>query len=165
MTYHKLSLVLSLLLAVRILPGCVAVEEAESITETSMAIQIESLEEFLDNAAIGTHRVNAEGVIDWASRRELSELGYSREEYVRHKIAEFHVDPETIEMFLTTLLAGGELHYEPARLRDAHGRIRYALVTSNGYRVDGKLVYTRCFTELITEPLYRLAKAQKRAPR
>ena len=122
------------------------------------------LADFVENAVEGLHRVGPDGTILWANRAELQMLGYRWEEYVGRHIAEFHADPSTIDHILATLLSGGALYDQPARLRCKDGSIRHVLIHSNGHFEDGKLRYTRCFTRDATERHERdLALAQRDA--
>ncbi|MFB9288732.1 PAS domain-containing protein [Pseudoduganella plicata] len=109
------------------------------------------LAEFLDNAAEGIHRVGPDGTILWANKAELALLGYRWDEYVGHHIAEFHVDSPVIEHILDTLLGGGTLYDQPARLRCRDGSVRHVVIHSNGCFENGQLRYTRCFTRDATE--------------
>jgi len=109
------------------------------------------LYDFVENAVEGLHRVGPDGTILWANRAELQMLGYGWEEYVGRHIADFHEDPATIGYILTTLLAGGALYDQPARLRCKDGSIKHVLIHSNGHFVDGQLRYTRCFTRDASE--------------
>ena len=109
------------------------------------------LADFVENAAEGLHRVGPDGTILWANKAELQMLGYSWDEYVGRHIAEFHVDGDVIDCILSTLLSGGTLIDQPARLRCKDGSIRHVLIHSNGSFEDGKLRYTRCFTRDATE--------------
>src|SRR5678815_5014280 len=54
------------------------------------------LRDFVENAAVALHWVAEDGTILWANDAELKLLGYSREEYVGHNIAEFHVDEPVV---------------------------------------------------------------------
>ena len=60
----------------------------------------------LDNGAVGLHWVAADGIILWANRADYEPLGYTREEYVGHHIAEFHVDPVVLEDIFQRLCRG-----------------------------------------------------------
>jgi len=111
----------------------------------------EELQAFLDNAVVPIHQVNGRGIVVWANRAELELLGYSRDEYVGHPIADFHADPHVIHDILARLTRGETLHEYEARLRTKSGAIRHVLITSNVYRRDGKFVHTRCFTRDITD--------------
>ena len=109
------------------------------------------LADFLDNAVVGLHRVGPDGTILWANDAELSLLGYSRDEYVGHNIAEFHDDPPVLERILDRLSSGDSLRDVPARLRCKDGTIRHVLISSNALIRDGKLVHTRCFTRDVSD--------------
>jgi PAS domain S-box-containing protein len=109
------------------------------------------LADFVENAAEGLHRVGRDGTILWANKAELQMLGYSWDEYVGRHIAEFHLDAPVIDSILATLLSGGTLIDQPARLRCKDGSVKHVLIHSNGSFEDGKLRYTRCFTRDATE--------------
>jgi PAS domain S-box-containing protein len=107
--------------------------------------------DFFDNAPVGLHWVGADGTILRANQAELDLIGYTREEYVGHHIADFHADPETIKDILQRLARNETLHNYEARLRCKDGSFKYVLISSNVRLEDGKFVHTRCFTRDITE--------------
>lgn len=107
--------------------------------------------EFLETAPIGIHWVDARGMIVWANRTELEMLGYTRDEYVGHHIAEFHVDCNVIADILQRLQNGETLKNLEVCLRRKDGSICYGAVDSNVLRRDGEFIHTRCFTRDITE--------------
>jgi PAS domain S-box-containing protein len=109
------------------------------------------LTDFLENATVGLHWVGADGVIKWANSAELALLGYTREEYIGHHIAEFHADQETITDILQRLTRNERLQNYEAQLRCKDGSIRHVLINSNVYWEDGEFVHTRCFTRDVTE--------------
>jgi PAS domain S-box-containing protein/excisionase family DNA binding protein len=111
------------------------------------------LSDFFENAMEGIHQVGPDGVIIWANKAELNLLGYEREEYVGHPIAEFHADRAEIDGILRKLLAGQALVDQPARLRCKDGSIKDVLINSNAYFEDGEFVHTRCFTRDVTARL------------
>ena len=111
----------------------------------------EELADFFENATVGLHWVGPDGMILQANRAELAMLGYEREEYVGHDIAEFHADRESIEDILRHLARGETLVDYPARLRAKDGSIRHVLINSNVFWEDDRFVHTRCFTRDITE--------------
>lgn len=87
----------------------------------------------------------------WANRCELESLGYSREEYIGHHIAEFHVDEPVINDILCRLTANEKLQGYEARMRAKDGSVRHVLINSNVYLKDDQFIHTRCFTRDITE--------------
>src|ERR1044071_1209570 len=62
-----------------------------------------ALKDYFENASIGLHWVNSEGIIIWANPAELQMLGYTEEEYVGHHISEFHAHKGTINDILHRL--------------------------------------------------------------
>lgn len=111
----------------------------------------EELKRCLDHAAEGLHWVGPDGTILWANQTELDLLGYSREEYIGHNIAEFHVDPPVIADILTRLTRGETLLNYDARLRRKDGSIRYVQINSNVLWRGDQFLQTRCFTRDITD--------------
>ena len=111
----------------------------------------EELADFFENATVGLDWVGPDGTILQANRAELDMLGYQREEYVGHDIAEFHADPEAIEDILRHLSRRETLVDYPARLRAKDGSIRHVLINSNVLWEGDRFIHTRCFTRDITE--------------
>jgi PAS domain S-box-containing protein len=112
---------------------------------------VANLRDFVENAPEGLRMVGPDGLILWANRTELFMLGYTREEYVGHHIAEFHADALVIEDFLARLARGESLLEREARMVCKDGSIRHVLVNSNALFEGGKFIHTRCFTRDITE--------------
>lgn len=109
------------------------------------------LRDFLENGLEPMHWVAANGTILWANRAELEMLGFSRDEFVGHHIAEFHSDPKVINDILHRLGRGEDLRNTPATLRCKNGSTRRVLISSNVLWQDGKFVHTRCFTRDVTD--------------
>lgn len=109
------------------------------------------LTDFLENGLVGMHWVAADGTILWANKTELAMLGYAREEYVGHHIAEFHVDQEVIGEILRRLACHEELHGSESALRCKDGSQRYVRIHSNVFSQHGKFIHTRCFTIDVTQ--------------
>ncbi|HKP47654.1 MAG TPA: PAS domain S-box protein, partial [Pyrinomonadaceae bacterium] len=109
------------------------------------------LTDFFENAAIGLHWVGPDGMILRVNQAELDMLGYERDEYVGHHIAEFHVDAQSIEDILQRLQDGQVLQDYEARLRRKDGSIIHARINSSVYRENGRFIHTRCFTRDFTE--------------
>jgi PAS domain S-box-containing protein len=120
-------------------------------TEQALLRREKELTDFIENAAEGLHRVDGDGKILWANKAELQMLGYRRDEYVGHNVADFHVDKPVIDDIFARLRSGETLHDRPARLRCKDGSIKQVVVSSNAYFEDGRICYTRCFTRDATE--------------
>jgi PAS domain S-box-containing protein len=119
--------------------------------EEALRSREEELTDFIENSAVGLHWVGADGTILWANQAELDLLGYTREEYIGHHIAEFHTDREVIDDILKRLTTDETLHNYEARLRCKNGDLRHVLISSNARRQNGVFMHTRCFTKDITE--------------
>src|ERR671917_39116 len=103
----------------------------ESNTLEELRRRERELADFIENASVGLHWVGPEGTILWANQTELDLLGYTRDEYIGHNIAEFHVDQLVIEDILARLTRGETLLDYAARLRRTDGAVRYVLINSN----------------------------------
>jgi PAS domain S-box-containing protein len=120
-------------------------------SELALARSEANLHNFLENASVAIHWVDANGIILWANKAELEMLGYSADEYIGRPVRDFHVDEPVIEDILNKLSCGETLYEYEARLRHRDGSDRYGLINSNVYWEDGKFIHTRCFTRDITE--------------
>ncbi|MGH7871718.1 MAG: ATP-binding response regulator, partial [Candidatus Binatia bacterium] len=109
------------------------------------------LRDFVENANVGLHRVNSDGIILWANHTELDLLGYTHEEYIGHSISQFHVDASVSGDILARLSRGEMVRECEARMRCKDGSIRYVLINSSGFFQEGKFIYSRCFTQDISE--------------
>ena len=109
------------------------------------------LTDLVENAPVGIHWIAQDGKILWANQQELDLLGYDRQEYIGRNIVDFHVDRKTAEDALhrlgTTRLPGNF----SGRLRHKDGSLRHVLISSNVHHRDGLFVYSRCFTQDITD--------------
>lgn len=110
------------------------------------------LEDFLENGAVGLHRVGADGVILWANRADYEPLGYTAEEYIGHPLTEFHVDPDAVHELLRRVTAGETVTGYEAVLRCRDGSLRYVMISSSGHFDDrGQFLHTRGFTQDVSE--------------
>ncbi|HYU14545.1 MAG TPA: GAF domain-containing protein, partial [Candidatus Acidoferrum sp.] len=110
----------------------------------------QELQDFVDNAAEGMEWLGRDGTILWANRAQLDLLGYGRDEYIGHPIAEFRADRETVDDFFERLARDASLRDYEARVRCKDGSMKYVLVDANVFRKEGAFVHTRCFTRDIT---------------
>jgi PAS domain S-box-containing protein len=106
----------------------------------------DELAEFFENDTVGLHWVGPDGIILRASQAELDLLGYRREEYIGHNIAEFHADQEVIADILARLSRGETLTNYQARLRCKDGSIKAVVIDSSVVWREGKFMHTRCIT-------------------
>ncbi|PRD48429.1 PAS domain-containing sensor histidine kinase [Sphingobacterium haloxyli] len=113
--------------------------------------RVAELTDFIENAAIPLHWVNAEGIIIWANQAEFDALGYTPQEYIGASIRDFHADTQAIEDILARLTNNETLYNYPASLRCKDGTIKHVLISSNVLMEEGKFIHTRCFTKDVTE--------------
>ena len=122
-------------------------EEAEK----SLSLRQKELTDFLENAAEGLQQVGPDARIIWANPAQLRLLGYSADEYVGHRLADFYVEREQFDEFWRMIMAGEIVYDFPAALKCKDGSTRQVLIHSSGYWEDGKLLYTRCFIRDVTD--------------
>ncbi len=119
------------------------------------------LADFFEHASVGLHWVGPDGTILRVNKAELDMLGFTRDEYVGHNIAEFHVDQDDIQGILNRLAHGEILGNVEARMRCKDGSIRDVLIDSSVLWDEGRFIHTRCFTRDITD-LKRADEVQSR---
>lgn len=112
--------------------------------------RIEELSDYIENAPIPLHWVDAAGIIIWANQAELDLLGYIKNEYVGKPIKNFHADRQVIEDILDRLAKNETLHNYPSSLKTKSGAVKQVLISSNVLRRNGEFMCTRCFTKDIT---------------
>ncbi len=130
--------------------------------ENDLEMSRHDVEDFMENANVPLHRVDADGIIVWANRAELEFLGYAREEYVGQPIAKFHADEAVIADILARLGAGESLAGYGARLVARDGSIRRVAIHSSVSVEDGVFRHTRCLSFAVgaTSVDERLARAE-----
>jgi PAS domain S-box-containing protein len=111
----------------------------------------QELADFFEHAAVGIHWEGPDGTIQRANQTEMDMLGYSREEYLGHRLSEFCVDEGVAEDILERLHQGETVSNSEVRLRAKDGGIRNVLLSSNVLWHEGEFIHARCFTRDITE--------------
>lgn len=111
----------------------------------------EALRDFIEQAPVGMHKVDADGTILWANQRELDLLGYRREEYVGRNVCAFHEDPEVPRAIIAKVLQGQAAHGVRSSLLRKDGTFLPALIDSNGVFHDGRFLRTRCIVRPIED--------------
>jgi PAS domain S-box-containing protein len=113
--------------------------------------RVQELTDFLENAAVGLHKVDANGVITWANRAELELLGYEPGDYIGHPAADFIVQPGQASALLARVSSGEMLRDEHVQMRCKDGSTRDVLVNSSPLIVDGKFICTRSSMRDVTK--------------
>ncbi len=111
----------------------------------------QELTDFIEDAPIPMTWVGPDGTILWANHARLEMLGYSKEEIIGRRLADFHVQPHRIEEVLRQLMKGETVPELEARLRRKDGSIRDVLITASAFCEDGKFVHASFFTRDITD--------------
>jgi PAS domain S-box-containing protein len=118
-----------------------------SVTATEFKRTEEDMLDYLDNAAIGLHWVDGNGIILWANPADYEPLGYTAEEWLGHNITEFHAEQTVINDILARLLGGETLYNYKAKLLRKDGSTQSVLIASSGqFDENNNFVHTRCFT-------------------
>ncbi len=126
-------------------------EEALHRSDREIRRQSNQLTAFLETAAVALHRADHDGVVLWANDAELAMLGYDRDEYIGHNVAEFHDDKTAIADILGRLHRGEKVLDYPARLVCKDGTIRSVLIDTSVLRENGRFVHTQSFMRDVTE--------------
>src|ERR1044071_5996057 len=110
---EKIKMINPELLAGDVLIGTAATADKNSVPEKNSPVDLRDLQQvlqnYLDDAMLGQHWVDSNGIILWANKAELNMLGYSKAEYVGHHISEFHKNKKKIEEILLRLSANEEI--------------------------------------------------------
>lgn len=123
----------------------------EKQTQKQLEWKTRQLQDYVDNAAIGLHWVDGNGIIKWANSAELKMLGYTEEEYIGQHISRFHVNKEKIDDILNRLGRNETLNQCESELRCKDGSVKKVHISSNVFWENGKFIHTRCFTTDVTE--------------
>ena len=121
--------------------------------EKSLHLRQKELSDFIENAVEGLHQVGPEGRILWANPAQLRLLGYSADEYIGNRLAEFYVDRNRFDEFWNRLMRREIIYDFQAALRCKDGSVKHVLIHSSGMWEDGKFLYTRCFIRDVTDRL------------
>src|SRR6185436_15657826 len=108
------------------------------------------LEDFFENAPVGSHWIGPDGILQRANRAELDLLGYPLEEYVGRSIREFHADPRIADELLARLRAGETIRDLASRLRCKDGSFKDVLIDANALIEDGRFIHSRGFLRDVT---------------
>ncbi|WP_051664217.1 PAS domain S-box protein [Dyadobacter crusticola] len=130
--------------------NCLSDVTLQKTASNALKKDADEMQDYLENATVGLHWVDADGIVKWANQAELNMLGYSKEEYIGHHISEFHAHAHKIDDILTRLKADQALNQYESEMVCKDGSIRTVHISSNVFRVDGKFIHTRCFTVDVT---------------
>lgn len=110
-----------------------------------------ALKDYFENASIGLHWVNADGIIVWANPAELRLLGYTEQEYIGKHISTFHANKSVIDDIMSRLMNKQRITNYDAELVCKDGSIKHVTINSTALWEGEKFIHTRCFTIDVTE--------------
>jgi PAS domain S-box-containing protein len=126
--------------------------KAAQRAEEQLRINERELTDFFENAPLALNWVGPDGVILRANQAELDLLGYTREEYVGHKVGEFHVDSEAIKAVFDRLSRGETVRSFESQMKCKDGGTKEVVIDANvRWGSTGEFAHTRCFTRDVTD--------------
>ncbi len=144
-------------MAIRMAESLVLTQRVESMkldresVDTALAISQQGISDFMQNALIGIHWVDKDGIVVWANRSELEMLGYQSEEYIGRSLHDFHVDRTAAGCAFQQLLNDEPIVGFEAQMIRKDGSVCDVSIDSNALFKDGKFIHARCFTRDISE--------------
>jgi PAS domain S-box-containing protein len=117
--------------------------QRRKLLETRVAEREMELADFLENAVVGLHKIDTNGIVIWANRAELDLLGYSADEYIGRPIADFVVPREQATELLRRAKAGEAFRDEHVQMLCKDGSTKDVMINSNPLLIDGKFICTR----------------------
>jgi PAS domain S-box-containing protein len=117
--------------------------QRRKVLESELAEREMELTDFLENAVVGLHKIDANGRVTWANRAELDMLGYAPEEFIGRPIADFVVQAGRAASLLERVKSGETLRDEHVQMRCKDGTTKDVVINSSPLFVDGKFVCTR----------------------
>ena len=117
--------------------------QRRKVLEAQLAEREMELTDFLENAAVGLHKIDANGIVTWANRAELDMLGYPPAEFIGQPVADFVVQPGQAASLLARVKSGETLRDEHVQMRCKNGATKDVVINSSPLFVDGKFVCTR----------------------
>ncbi|HKQ12579.1 MAG TPA: PAS domain S-box protein [Steroidobacteraceae bacterium] len=117
--------------------------QRRKVLESRVAEREMELADFLENAVVGLHKIDANGIVIWANRAELDLLGYDADEYIGRPVADFVVQPGQAADMLRRAKAGEAFRDEHVQVRCGDGSTKDVVINSNPLLLDGKFICTR----------------------
>jgi PAS domain S-box-containing protein len=117
--------------------------QRRKVLENELAEREMELTDFLENAVVGLHKIDANGIVIWANRAELDMLGYAPEQFIGRPIADFVVQPGHAASLLERVKSGQTLRDEHVQMRCKNDATKDVVINSSPLFVDGKFVCTR----------------------
>jgi PAS domain S-box-containing protein len=144
-------------MAIRVAEALVLSERVEIMkldresVDNALAVSQQGISDFMQNALVGIHWIDRDGIIVWANRSELEMLGYEPAEYIGQALHDFHVDRTAAGCAFQELLKNEPVINFEAQMIRKDGSICDVSIDANALFKDGKFIHARCFTRDISE--------------
>jgi PAS domain S-box-containing protein len=119
--------------------------------DLALATSQQGISDFMQNASLGIHWVDRDGIVVWANHAELEMLGYERGEYIGQALHDFHVDRVAIRSAFEQLLNDQPVIGHESQMIRKDGSICAVSICATGLFKEGEFVHARCFTRDISE--------------
>jgi PAS domain S-box-containing protein len=123
---------------------------SSEVTATAGSVE-DQLVSFLDSTIDRLLWIGPDGTILWANRSELEFLGYRYDQYVGHRLAEFHEDERKIAALLARLAGNEPIVRFDARVRAKDGSMKDVVLDSNALAQNGVTIHALCVSHDVTE--------------
>jgi PAS domain S-box-containing protein len=109
------------------------------------------LHDFFENAPLGLHWAEPDGIILRVNAAELKMLGYGPVEYLGHNLLEFFVDYDAANDLLQRLRDGEAIEDFETQMRGKDGIVKDVSINANSLWEDDKFTRSRWFVRDITD--------------
>jgi PAS domain S-box-containing protein len=117
--------------------------QRRKVLESELAEREMELADFLENAVVGLHKIDANGIVIWANRAELDMLGYAPDEFIGRPVADFVVQAGQAASLLARVKSGETLRDEHVQMLCKNGATKDVVINSSPLFVDGRFICTR----------------------
>jgi PAS domain S-box-containing protein len=126
-------------------------ENDRKSVDLALATSQQGISDFMQNALLGIHWVDRDGIVVWANNAELKMLGYESGEYIGQVLHDFHVDRVAIRCAFQKLLDDEPVISHESQMVRKDGSICDVSINATALFKDGEFVHARCFTRDISE--------------
>jgi PAS domain S-box-containing protein len=119
--------------------------------DLALATSQQGISDFMQNASLGIHWVDRDGIVVWANQAELEMLGYESGEYIGQVLHDFHVDRVAIRSAFQQLLNDQPVIGHESQMIRKDGSICDVSISATALFQEGEFVHARCFTRDISE--------------
>jgi PAS domain S-box-containing protein len=111
----------------------------------------EQMIKFFEESPVGIHWMTKDGTIIWANQAEYDMLGFTRDEFVGHNLADFHIDKNKAQTLISRLAGGETLRNFESQMTTKDGGIKIVRIDANALWEGDQFIHSRTFTRDITD--------------